>query len=88
MREAFALHQAGSLPQAEPLYRKILELEPRNHDALYLLGLIESARGNAAQAIALISDAIRSHPRDPAFHGSLGDILYQLERWSEAAACY
>jgi len=88
MRAAFALHQAGSLPQAELLYRKIIGQQPHNHDALYLLGLIESARGNAAQALALIADAIRHNGRDPAFHKSLGDILYQSARWAEAAACY
>ena len=88
MREAFALHQAGNLPQAETLYRKILGLQPDNHDALYLLGLIESKRGNAGRAIALIENAIRHHDRDSAFHLSLGDILYQLERWPEAAGCY
>ena len=88
MREAFALHQAGSLPKAEALYRSILELQPRNHDALYLLGLIEHARGNSAQAIALVAQAVRHHDRDPAFHQSLGDMLYQSERWPEAAASY
>jgi protein O-GlcNAc transferase len=88
MREAFALHQAGSLPQAEALYQKILQLQPDNHDALYLLGLIERQRGNSAQAIALIADAIRHHDQDPAFHQSLGDIQYQLERWTQAAASY
>ncbi len=88
MREAFALHQAGSLPQAEALYRRILGLQPCNHDALYLLGLIEQDRGNSGQAIALFLQAIRHHDRDPAFHQSLGDILYQLDRWTEAAASY
>ena len=88
MREAFAFHQAGSLPQAEALYLKILQLQPDNHDALYLLGLVEQKRGNADRAVALLSEAIRHHARDPAFHQSLGDILYQLERRTEAAASY
>ena len=50
--------------------------------------LIESKRGNSSQAIALLTDAIRHHDRDPAFHQSLGDILYQLERYPEAAGDY
>lgn len=88
MREAFALHQAERLPQAESLYRRILELHPDNHDALYLLGLVEHARGNAGRAVDLVASAIRLHGGDPAFHRSFGDILYQLERWSEAAGHY
>jgi|CXWL01.1.fsa_nt_gi tetratricopeptide (TPR) repeat protein len=88
MRAAFALHQAGSLPQAEALYQEILRHQPHHHDALYLLGLIEHARGNAALAMDLISSAIREHSGDPAFHLSLGDILYQQGRLPEAAGQY
>jgi predicted O-linked N-acetylglucosamine transferase (SPINDLY family) len=88
MREAFALHEAGTLPSAEALYRKILQIQPGNHDALYLLGTIENERGNSERAIALFRDAIREHDQEPAFHQSLGDLLYRLNRWQEAAACY
>ena len=88
MREAYALHRAETLPQAEALYRQVLQIQPGNHDALYLLGLIEHERGNHEGAIVLLKDAIRHHAREPAFHRSLGDILYQLERWPGAAGCY
>jgi hypothetical protein len=33
-------HQAGSLPQAEKIYRQILEANPSHPDALHLLGAI------------------------------------------------
>ena len=33
-------HQAGQLPQAEQIYRQILEVEPNHADAWHLLGVL------------------------------------------------
>lgn len=40
-------HNAGRLPEAEIVYRKILKAEPRNPFALHLLGVIAHQFGDS-----------------------------------------
>jgi predicted O-linked N-acetylglucosamine transferase (SPINDLY family) len=63
MRRAVALHQSGDLRAAEEIYREVLRLEPRNADALQLLGLLAHQAGQHQQAVDLISRAIAIRPR-------------------------
>jgi SAM-dependent methyltransferase len=42
IRAAVAHHQAGRLPEAEALYRQILQAEPNYPDALHFLGILTS----------------------------------------------
>lgn len=42
---ATAHHQAGRLPQAEQLYRQILQQQPQQVDALNLMGVIACQQG-------------------------------------------
>ena len=39
LESARALHRQGRLSEAMPLYREVLTLEPRNVEALQLLGV-------------------------------------------------
>ncbi len=59
---AMALHRAGRLDQAEAAYRAMLDPHPGHSDALHLLGVIASQRGQFEQAIELISRALASAP--------------------------
>ena len=54
-------HQAGRLPMAEEIYRRILAVEPNHPDALHLLGLVEHQTGRQEQAIEHIGRAIEAH---------------------------
>jgi thioredoxin-like negative regulator of GroEL len=38
MQQAVALHNAGRIAEAEKAYRDVLQKDPRNADALQLLG--------------------------------------------------
>ena len=55
LQAALALYQLARLPEAARAYRRILPLAPDAGDAHCNLGLIESAPGRVARAVALSS---------------------------------
>lgn len=71
MREAYALHDANKLGEAEDRYRWILREQPDNVDALFLLGEIANRTGRHARAIELIGQAIAAKGDVAAFHREL-----------------
>ena len=85
LHEALAHHQAGRLDRAEPLYRMVVRTEPRNADALHLLGIVLLQTGRAAEALALVERAIAANRRLPAFHDTHGSVLAALGRHQDAA---
>ena len=58
-------------PEALPLYRKELEINPHDAEANYELGAILERRGEDAQAEKLLSAALRARP-------AYGDACYTL----------
>lgn len=82
------LHQAGNLDQAVDCYREILQRQPRNADALHLLGVARHQRGDSAGAVEMISGAIAIDSAFAPYHFSLGNVLKEMGRLEEAAGCY
>src|SRR5271170_4889434 len=80
-------HQAGRLADAERIYRRVLEVDPENREALHLLGLIAHQTGNHELAVQLIGRAI-VHGADPYFLNNRAAALQQLGRYAEALADY
>jgi Flp pilus assembly protein TadD len=80
-------HRAGRLAEAEATYRAMLGSDPRDADALHLLGVVEDAKGAPARAVDLIGRAleIRASPR---FLSNLGMALGHLDRHEEALLAY
>ncbi len=92
IREAFAsavgLHQSGRVAEAERLYRKILQADPRHCDALHMLGVLAMQVGQHAAAVDLIGKAIAENGRVPAFHNNLGNALKGWGRVEQALSAY
>jgi tetratricopeptide (TPR) repeat protein len=88
LQSATRLHQAGQLDQAEASYRQILARDPKQADALHLLGVIYIQRGQHAAAIDLIHQAIALRPNSPAYYSNLGWALTHSGRLNDALACY
>ena len=72
LQQAVALHQQGQLARAKPLYEAVLKLDPRQADALHLLGVIGLQTQDHALAARLIAKAIAIAPRNAAYHSNLG----------------
>ena len=86
--EALALHQAGRIVEAEPLYRRVLQAQPRHFDSLHLLGVIHYQRGEYQEAARQIEAALRINRNVAAAHNNLGNALKDLGRAKEALASY
>lgn len=59
---AAALHRAGALAEAEPLYRRILALDPGDADAHSRLGAVLMAQGKMMEALAPLQRAAAIKP--------------------------
>ncbi len=86
--DAVALHQAGELAAAEPVYRRVLESVPHHLDAMYLLGTLQLQRGEFAAAVELLSQVCSAQPDVAAAHNNLG-IAYKAQgQLDRATRCF
>jgi predicted O-linked N-acetylglucosamine transferase (SPINDLY family) len=86
--QAAALHQAGRLSQAEQIYRRILQAEPKHFESRFLLGVIHAQHGNHADAVDQFDLAVKLNPNHASVHNSRGVALGKLRRVSEALASF
>ncbi|MBL6934216.1 MAG: tetratricopeptide repeat protein [Alphaproteobacteria bacterium] len=84
LQQASAHHQAGRLDEATALYGRVLEAEPKNPDALHLLGVCAYQSGRLDEAEETISRAIEINPGAEAYYGNLGLVLKDQEKLDEA----
>jgi len=91
---AFALrrskehHRAGRHAEAGPGYRQVLELDPRNAEALYGLGQILAKQGEHAAAIKLFQTLVADKPGLDKVWFRLGRSLQAHGDLPEAADAY
>ncbi len=88
LQAAITLHNAGKLEQAEVLYRRVLQQEPREPDALHMLGVIAYQTGNYPAALELINRAISVRNTDPGIFVNLGATYAAMQHSDEAVSCY
>ncbi|HSH73182.1 MAG TPA: tetratricopeptide repeat protein [Methylophilaceae bacterium] len=84
MRNAFASYELGSLAKAEKLFSEILATNSNSYEAAYFLGLVYRDQGFAEKAVTLLSHALFLKNDEPEFYKSLGHLLLDLKRKSEA----
>ena len=75
LAQALREHQAGRVDQAVSLYQAILAVDPANAPALYLMGVIALARGQASMAVELTARAIAIESGQAGYHFQLGAAL-------------
>ncbi len=63
--------RAGTLEDAVMISLRVLEVEPKNPDALHLLGIIAYINDKQDDAIRFLTEAIRVNKKYPPMHGNL-----------------
>jgi predicted O-linked N-acetylglucosamine transferase (SPINDLY family) len=88
LKDALALHEKGNLEQAAALYRTILAANPRDADALHLLGVVALQTRDPSAAVSLVGRAIEIDGTNAAFFSNLGLALQDLMRFDDAIAAF
>jgi Tfp pilus assembly protein PilF len=88
LETAVAHQRAGRLREAEPLYRQVLSSQPKNTDALYLMGLITQSTRRFAESVEFFQRAVEANPKSAKYLVNLGLSLggMGLRRTDEAIA--
>ncbi len=75
---AFDLHQTGRYGEAEELYRRIIDADPEQAQALHLCGLLIAQLGRLEEADGLLARATAADPLAADPHTNHGKILRAL----------
>ena len=86
IQDALALHRAGRLAEAEPLYLKVLALDGDFYPALHLMSLIRLHQGRPGEALPYIERALRLRPGVPEMLANYSIALDGVGRTPEALA--
>jgi tetratricopeptide (TPR) repeat protein len=84
LQQGMAFFQSGRLPQAEQVFRSVLSKEPREVNALQLLGLTVFQQGRPQEGEKLLRKAIRRSPKIAKLHFNLGHMLEMQGKLKEA----
>lgn len=88
LKTAQHYQQTHRLPQAEALYRQILQVHPNHPLVFYQLGLLAHQVGKPEVAIGYLKKAIQHHPQFVEAHCNLAMILNDCHRIEESIAFY
>jgi tetratricopeptide (TPR) repeat protein len=88
LAQAHALQRQGRLAEAAALLRQVIAREPRNGDALHLLGVTLGQMGQPQEALKLLSAAVEARPSNPYMHCNLGNALSSLGQHAQAAGAF
>jgi len=88
LQQGLVLHQQGELGQAHTLYLKILERNPKHHDAWQLLGLLAYQVGEYESALELMRNSLAILETQPAVYANLGLVYSALKDDAQAEKAY
>ncbi len=82
------LNGKKDLPAAEAAFRKAIELDRTNADALEKLGKVQVQQGHPDQALALYQQAVKENPKEVRFCILAGELYEAQQNWDQAKAMY
>ncbi|MCW5619893.1 MAG: tetratricopeptide repeat protein [Burkholderiales bacterium] len=88
LQHAVALQQRGATAEAMSTIDAVLQRQPRNWQALLLLGLMKLQTGDAQRASGLLARAAQLQPAHADTHFHLAQALQQLGDGEQAEASY
>ncbi|PWC31140.1 tetratricopeptide repeat protein [Azospirillum sp. TSO35-2] len=84
---ALDLLKAGRLDEADVLYRRVLDADPDNAEALHRMGFLAARRGDDDGALPLLARSVELAPDADALF-NLGTLHHRALRTEEAIATY
>jgi predicted O-linked N-acetylglucosamine transferase (SPINDLY family) len=88
LAQAVKQHQAGDLRSAAQLYRAIVQVDPSQAQAWYLLGAACRVLGELDEAEASLQEAVRLQPEHADAHNHLGVTRAQRGKLQEAVLSF
>jgi predicted O-linked N-acetylglucosamine transferase (SPINDLY family) len=88
LQQGLALHNAGQLEQSRVIYEAILKLDPKNFDALQLLGAIAVQTKKWDAALGLLNEALKISTSNASVYNNRGIVLKELNQLDAALSCY
>jgi protein O-GlcNAc transferase len=88
LQDGLDMHRRGAVADAAARYTQILKFEPKNVDALCLLGLACGELKRFAEAVDLLRKAVKLAPKHAPAHNLLGSALKEIGRTEEALASF
>jgi len=88
VHQAIREHRSGRLDIAADLYRRAIEADPLDADALHLLGTIHLQRGDQVASAGFAAKAVLAEPAMARAYNNLGLILKDVGQPASAARCY
>ena len=78
IQQAISFLQSGQFALAQKTLTELLDVNPQNHEALHLLGLVFGQQNQLPLAYDLISRAIELNPKISLYYSNRGEIVRQL----------
>lgn len=88
LQQAVAFVQQGQPEKARALCAKLLKQNPRQSDALHILGVVAHQAGRLEEARRFITKAVTANPGDANFHANLGGVLQEMGQHARAVESY
>ena len=85
--DAWRLFVAGRYQEAEPIYRRLLKLNPKDPNASHQFGLTLMHVGKCKEALTIFGKVSDLDPTDELYADTvfrMGQCLVELEQWEEA----
>jgi tetratricopeptide (TPR) repeat protein len=86
--QAVRCHQSGNLAQAEELYARILQIDPRHANVLCNMGVLRHGQRRLEEAAAFYRQALAHNPHHVDAQNNLGAALKDLGKPGEAIFAY
>lgn len=88
LQRGLALQENGLLGEARIIFEKVLEINPRNFDALHLLGINAAQTQNYIQALKLFDKSLQVNPGSIYALMNKANVLLELKRFESALQNY